>query len=1340
MKMKSLLTLIFACSFLFTGMNTFAQNVAITPDGSPPDPSAMLDIKSDSLGLLIPRITEANRPASPATGLLVYQTDGDTGFYYFDGTIWQKVGNNLLLQELLNAETTARIASDSALQAELNNTQAGTGLADDGSYIRDTEANYIHNAVSVSHATRILDAQLFLANDSVFSIANLQRGNVYVGDSLNLAGEVEIYGDATLETDGKLSIEDQAVTNNKLAPGIDAAKLADGTVSNTELQYLDGAAGNIQDQLDAPKPTLSDADGDTKIQVEKTSDDDNIRFEVQGSEAMIIDTDGNVGVGTSNPTATLDVNGNLKLQNGTTINEFSTDMLLSGNSDDALPTEKAVKNYVDNSIVNFHPNEIRDTDNDTKIRVESGADEDNIRFDVRGNEAMIIDTAGNVGLGTNTPDEKLHVEGHIKMVDGNQEAGKLLTSDADGKASWQVLDRQSIFGNNTLPPNDTLLPNLSCPTIVGSMGNGGQFCSVAVSGSYAYVGDAQNQALKVIDVSDPENPSLIGSLFIGGWPKSVNISGNYAYVLVNGFLKVIDVSDPENPSLSGSIESGGSPTSVAVSGNFAYVLTTVSDLFTVYGFLAVIDVSDPVNPSLSGDLSIGNNPSSVAVSGNYVYVVDTNSDDLKVIDVSNPENPSLIGSLAIGNNPSSVAVSGNYVYVVDTNSDDLKVIDVSDPENPSLSGSTGVDGFPKSVAVSGNYAFVVDADSHNMCLIDISDPENPSLRENFEIGGEHWEVAISGNYAYVVTFYNVALNVIDLACPAAPPSATTTIIIGPDGNLIEVPLTWDTSGDDIYSNITGNVGIGTSAPNDKLDIQAAKYEGNADGGIRISSIGGHWPTRLATRSNSDGVGRFALVHRDNEAISVAVMSSQTRVGIHTSAPDCPFHVKYNASSFVAKIENTNYGNGDGLKIKLGKARANNGLPTIPYQGLTSGQIAELKNLIDCDYSGNKLNLLTNIVQEGIEEDIQTQGAMAVSVGNLVIDFINEELNLPLNSPDKTIVGRITVFPEFGYSKRILGRKVGFTIGEKKIGPYKLPEFEMIPEIPEIDLSSLGIDEIDINNLGFWGVPNICMDDVVENPLNHNNEFIRFTDFEDVRMGAIRAQSVEDWVLNTLTPYFFFSLRGALTSTLDKKHARYHFKDKIMQAISSYPNIGVEYSSGNGDYAEWLERINPDETISAGDIVAVKGGKITKDLHNAEQVMAVSMHPIVLGNTPPDGKTHLGNNIAFMGQVPVKITGAVNSGDFIVANSEIPGYGLAISQEDMTIEDFKHCVGRAWETNPNKGPKKINTVVGVHNGDYINILKGYEQKFRETETRLESIEAKIEALSRENITGTETPLK
>ena len=58
-----------------------------------PDASSALDITSTTKGLLIPRMTETQRDAisSPATGLMIYQTDGTVGFYYYNGSSWAEV-------------------------------------------------------------------------------------------------------------------------------------------------------------------------------------------------------------------------------------------------------------------------------------------------------------------------------------------------------------------------------------------------------------------------------------------------------------------------------------------------------------------------------------------------------------------------------------------------------------------------------------------------------------------------------------------------------------------------------------------------------------------------------------------------------------------------------------------------------------------------------------------------------------------------------------------------------------------------------------------------------------------------------------------------------------------------------------------------------------------------------------------------------------------------------------------------------------------------------------------------------------------------------------------------
>ena len=71
-----------------------AQGVAIGAAGAP-DASAALEVRSTAQGLLLPRLTTAQRDAiaGPAAGLLVFQTDGTQGLYYYTGVVWVNMTN-----------------------------------------------------------------------------------------------------------------------------------------------------------------------------------------------------------------------------------------------------------------------------------------------------------------------------------------------------------------------------------------------------------------------------------------------------------------------------------------------------------------------------------------------------------------------------------------------------------------------------------------------------------------------------------------------------------------------------------------------------------------------------------------------------------------------------------------------------------------------------------------------------------------------------------------------------------------------------------------------------------------------------------------------------------------------------------------------------------------------------------------------------------------------------------------------------------------------------------------------------------------------------------------------
>lgn len=136
MKKSTVLSFI---GILFSSL-TQAQGIAINEDGSSAHPNAVLDVKSTNKGMLIPRMTQAERlaifpTATPtAKGMLVYQTDTpQEGFWYYDGSTWIYLNPGsgsagwLLLGNGGTSETNNFVGTtdDTGLNFRVNNQRAG---------------------------------------------------------------------------------------------------------------------------------------------------------------------------------------------------------------------------------------------------------------------------------------------------------------------------------------------------------------------------------------------------------------------------------------------------------------------------------------------------------------------------------------------------------------------------------------------------------------------------------------------------------------------------------------------------------------------------------------------------------------------------------------------------------------------------------------------------------------------------------------------------------------------------------------------------------------------------------------------------------------------------------------------------------------------------------------------------------------------------------------------------------------------------------------------------------------------------------------------------------------
>ncbi|MEL7120173.1 MAG: hypothetical protein AAFO07_12050, partial [Bacteroidota bacterium] len=173
-------------------------------------------------------------------------------------------------------------------------------------------------------------------------------------------------------------------------------------------------------------------------------------------------------------------------------------------------------------------------------------------------------------------------------------------------------------------------------------------------------------------------------------------------------------------------------------------------------------------------------------------------------------------------------------------------------------------------------------------------------------------------------------------------------------------------------------------------------------------------------------------------------------------------------------------------------------------------------------------------------------------------------------------------------------------------------------------------------------------------------------------------------------------------------------------------IGVSYETASGDYAEYLIRQDSSELITYGDIVGVRAGEVSKEFLEAEHFMAISKAPAMSGAAPQPQVRHLYEKVAFMGQIPVKVIGQVNKGDYILPSGNGDGLGIAVNPKKMLPKDYHRIVGIAWDESDGKAPfKMINTAVGINQNDLADIVDQMQTVMNEMQLAIKEVNPNYE---------------
>lgn len=438
-----------------------------------PHPNAYFQINSINKGVLLPRMTALQRiaiaPAATANGLIVFDTDS-SAYMFWTGSAWRKMGgsdddkwnlhgnlntnppsslNNVAINYTTDTYLGSPDAKDVSLVAGGNellrlkqfSTGGRIGLSNrNPEYSLDIRATEINNETQIQ-GMRLIAKSLF----DILSASNVDKGLV-LGYNPADVNEMAVWNHAN-NINGSIRFGLDAF-NGSILPAFSITGTGQGINQKNPLYFLDihsesqfaaansnplnkngirisypnqGAVNNMQRGLLMGLAT----NGDYKSYI--WNYDDGSGF-YSPSKSILF------GIGEDNNRPTIQMQDGIlgigHVKNGAV---YPSVLNIQTNYTHSL-SKKGMSIINDNTANDeLAYMGLDETGNLELSKFISG----DINFKTGSLNRLTIKADGNIGIGSITPLAKLDIEGNIRIADGTQAAGRVLTSDANGLASWQ---------------------------------------------------------------------------------------------------------------------------------------------------------------------------------------------------------------------------------------------------------------------------------------------------------------------------------------------------------------------------------------------------------------------------------------------------------------------------------------------------------------------------------------------------------------------------------------------------------------------------------------------------------------------------------------------------------------------------------------------------------------------------------------------------------------------------------------------------------------------------------------------------------------------------------------
>lgn len=363
-----------------------SQNVAINNDGSQPHQTALLDISSTSKGVLLPRLTTLQRASlpGPAIGLTVYDTDTNN-FWVYRGDVnggWVELMNSL--DKHWNRMGTHVFST--------NPGNVGIGTNTPASKLTINGIDPVIGMLNNGLATGNIQASGFDIKMNTHQDNSL--GKIILGTKGNDHFFVDHIGRVSIGT-----------------PTSSTALTINGSAPKLQMQHQNVNQGYLQ--VDNQDMTLG---------TNATNLLGKLNFNTKDITRMIIEPNGDVGVGTTDPSAKLEVS---TTADGQVLKLNAADQTFMG-----IWENNAYRGYVGSYYGNIA---------DVDVGSLAGA----VHL-VTGSTIDLTAKSGKIGIGTQDPDRVLDIHNAtgasiVRVHSNNYDAGIDFTRDG-GVNNWRIVN------------------------------------------------------------------------------------------------------------------------------------------------------------------------------------------------------------------------------------------------------------------------------------------------------------------------------------------------------------------------------------------------------------------------------------------------------------------------------------------------------------------------------------------------------------------------------------------------------------------------------------------------------------------------------------------------------------------------------------------------------------------------------------------------------------------------------------------------------------------------------------------------------------------------------------